>query len=229
MTVHIFQTRHAFSLIELAVVLVIIGLIVGGVLVGKDMMRSAELNSVITDLKKFRTAIDTFNYKYDGLPGDIDNASSYWPTCDTPATNCDGDSDGLVEFTGAEHVRAWQMLSLSEILPGNYTGSPSVMYIAGQNVPESRLRNCLYMYRASGTVGGNFNGFSIGKQGGTQLNTGCMTPVEAHTLDKKLDDGLFGSGLFLGVNSGGCVDGSWEYDLSNDETPGCAARYMDDE
>jgi hypothetical protein len=52
-------------------VLVIIGLIVGGVLVGRDLIQAAAVRATITQIEKFNTATNTFYTKYNGLPGDL--------------------------------------------------------------------------------------------------------------------------------------------------------------
>ena len=69
--------KAAFTLIEISIVLVIIGLIVGGVLVGRDLIRSAELQTIITDKNKYITAVNTFRTKYNELPGDMKTATTY--------------------------------------------------------------------------------------------------------------------------------------------------------
>ncbi len=63
--------KTGFTLIELSIVLVIIGLIVGGVLVGRDLIKSAEARAQISQITAFTTATATFRGKYDYLPGDI--------------------------------------------------------------------------------------------------------------------------------------------------------------
>ena len=63
--------RAGFTLIELSIVLVIIGLIVGGILVGRDMIEAAQIRATIAQYQQFVTAVNTFRLKYGGLPGDI--------------------------------------------------------------------------------------------------------------------------------------------------------------
>ncbi len=60
-----------FTLIELSIVLVIIGLIVGGILVGRDLISSAGIRATIGQLETYNTAVHTFEAKYNAIPGDI--------------------------------------------------------------------------------------------------------------------------------------------------------------
>jgi prepilin-type N-terminal cleavage/methylation domain-containing protein len=100
--------RHGFTLIELSIVLVILGLLVSGVLLGQDLIRAAELRSVPTDFQKYQTAVNIFRDKYRALPGDMRNATDFWgendpnlSTCRTTegsgTDTCNGDGDGVVE------------------------------------------------------------------------------------------------------------------------------------
>jgi prepilin-type N-terminal cleavage/methylation domain-containing protein len=61
----------AFTLIELSIVLVIIGLIVGGVLTGRELIKAAEMRATISQIETFNTAVNTFYGKYGYLPGNI--------------------------------------------------------------------------------------------------------------------------------------------------------------
>ncbi|MEJ0009895.1 MAG: hypothetical protein WDN72_04815 [Alphaproteobacteria bacterium] len=85
-------------------VLSIIGVIIGGVLAGQYLTRQAQLQSIGADLAKFKAAYFQFKSQYNGLPGDITDATSYWgqdtgPDCPTttPVTytphqqTCNGD------------------------------------------------------------------------------------------------------------------------------------------
>lgn len=63
--------RSGFTLVELSIVLVIIGLVAGGVLVGRDLIAAATIRSTISQIEKYKTAVNTFRGKYGYLPGDI--------------------------------------------------------------------------------------------------------------------------------------------------------------
>ena len=92
---------RGFTLIELAIVLVIIGLLVGGVLVGQDLVRAAGERAQITQIEKYNIAVNTFRAKYNALPGDLPEVTAAqfgfsqrgtWPG--------QGDGDGILESVG---------------------------------------------------------------------------------------------------------------------------------
>lgn len=68
--------QAAFTLIELSIVLVIIGLIVGGVLVGRDLIKAAEARAEVSQIHAFSSATSAFRSKYGYLPGDIPVATA---------------------------------------------------------------------------------------------------------------------------------------------------------
>ena len=70
------ERQGGFTLIELSIVLVVIGLVVGGVLAGQDMIRSASMRATITQLQQYQTAVNTFRGKYNALPGDLNAATA---------------------------------------------------------------------------------------------------------------------------------------------------------
>jgi len=84
--------RKGFTLIELSIVLVIIGLIVGGVLVGRDLIAAAKLRKDISTMEQLNTAVNTFRNKYNCLPGDCANATTFL----SGAVN--GNGDGVIGF-----------------------------------------------------------------------------------------------------------------------------------
>jgi prepilin-type N-terminal cleavage/methylation domain-containing protein len=111
--------KHGFTLIELSIVLVIIGLLVGGVLVGRDLIHNAQLRKVMSEVNSLNTNVNTFRSKYDCIPGDCQKATTFWGaaatcpvvywggTASSPET-CDGNNDGIVsgeeQFTFFAHL-----------------------------------------------------------------------------------------------------------------------------
>ena len=71
------NSAHGFTLMELAIVLVVIALVVGGVVAGQSIVRSSELSSVRGDVVSFSDAIAKFEEHYGGLPGDLPNATGF--------------------------------------------------------------------------------------------------------------------------------------------------------
>ncbi len=69
-----------FTLIELSIVLVIIGLVVGGVLVGRDLIKAAEIRAQVNQIEQMETAYNTFKLKYNCIAGDCPNATDFFGT-----------------------------------------------------------------------------------------------------------------------------------------------------
>ena len=156
--------RNGFSLLELSIVLVIIGLLAGGVMTGQSLIRAAELRAVITEYQRYVTAMQAFRDKYMALPGDMKTATAFWgddnTNCadaavanGTPGT-CNGDGNGNVDYNTAvsstsETYQLWKQLALAGLLEGNFTGlsGPTLTggyalnTIIGTNIPASKLSN----------------------------------------------------------------------------------------
>jgi prepilin-type N-terminal cleavage/methylation domain-containing protein len=73
-----FTRKQGFTLVEVSIVLVVIGLIVGGVIAGRSMIRQSQVMSVTTDVRSYISAVQTFLQKYNALPGDMATATNYW-------------------------------------------------------------------------------------------------------------------------------------------------------
>lgn len=72
------RLTSGFTLVELAIVLVIIGLIVGGVLAGQELVHQARIRQTVNQFTGFIAAAHTFDGKYGGMPGDLKNATNHW-------------------------------------------------------------------------------------------------------------------------------------------------------
>lgn len=218
------RALQAFSLVELSVVLVIIGLLTGGVLVGQYMIRQAEMQSVVNEFAKFKAANIQFASQYDGKPGDLNDAESYFGTdpngCPTNSVRtprketCNGNGDRSV--ADGERFRAWQQLAAAELIQGSFSGVQGAgganHAVAGQNVPAGRLAGSTYFYHTlAGLTAGNTNYFPLAIDseavmlGGAVANTWphspLFTPRQQAQLDSKMDDGKPASGGVYALRS----------------------------
>ena len=148
--------RKGFSLVELSIVLVILGLLTGGILAGQSLIHAAELRSITTDYNKYLAATRAFRDKYFAVPGDMTNATAFWgslggtgsdATCQaiaaTGTATCNGDGDGSVynAISTVERFRFWQHLANAGLIEGNFTGVAGSGYVPGSNVPLSKISN----------------------------------------------------------------------------------------
>lgn len=120
--------KSAFSLIELSIVLVILGLLTGGILAGQNLIRAAELRSITTEFSQYQTAVNTFKDKYFTVPGDFARASEFWPGEVTS-----GDGDGRVGDAGSgnaseirEQLYFWDHLANSGLIEGSFGDSSGI-------------------------------------------------------------------------------------------------------
>lgn len=128
--------RQGFSFVELSIVLAIIGLLIGGILAGRSILQAGERRSIIAEYQRYDGATQNFANKYNGLPGDLANATSYFGDNSTACSDtntdgspgtCNGDGDGTIEVAGsagttAEMYQYWVQLAYSGFVGGRYTG-----------------------------------------------------------------------------------------------------------
>lgn len=230
--------KHGFSLVELSIVLVILGLLTGGILAGQSLIRAAELRSVSASMQSYTASIHSFRDKYFALPGDITNAKSFWTSCTDHTNNtCNGNGNGQWDNNGctgaysSENNRAWQHMALAGLIEGDYstglnancpTTSSTAPYngIPGTTVPRLRLSNGgAMLYNMAGAAGwptGYVGVLTAGGYGGNALEASLFLPEEAWNIDTKMDDGRAQQGNLRSVAgaSSTCVT-SGEYALTN--------------
>ena len=216
---HVMTTRtKGFTLVELAIVLVIIGLLVGGVLVGQDLIKAAEIRSTLKQLEDTNSAVNTFRGKFGGFPGDLlparANAFGLVPT-NRAGTNGEGDGDGIIEGSGGtnntlggENTMFWRDLSQANLVPTAFsttTGGAAANITAanmGTYLPEAKLRDTTFILPGT-QLGRNFyyvGSLSSGAAGAITSAVG-LTPLEAKSMDEKTDDGLPVTGTTTSVTT----------------------------
>lgn len=195
-----------FTLVELSIVIVIIGLIVAGVTTGSSLVKAAKIRATLQESSTFITAVDAFSLQYNALPGDMTNAATYWPD----AANGNGDRFiGLTQLYHGESLGAFQQLALAGLIPGSYTGSGDAAI--GVNVPKSSYGANATRYFYSHDMYSNFprgNSLVLSGASGEGYNSPVVLVQDAHAMDVKIDDGMPYMGKILGDNqtAGLCVE-----------------------
>lgn len=219
--------QRGFSLVELSIVLVILGLLTGGILAGQSLIRAAELRAISTEYSRYITASQTFRDKYFAVPGDFRDATKFWgyqsgAGCITnsavspnPAGTCDGNGDAALTFGAAsqsgEVFQFWRHLAMAGLIEGTYTGlagsGGSLHTTFNSNIPASKLGSSGWAIRTVTTyVAGDANNFA-GNYGtyfifGAALAndlpyTASLQPEEAWNIDTKVDDGKPSTGKVI--------------------------------
>lgn len=221
----------AFSLVELAIVLVILGLLVGGILAGQSLIRAANVRSVGRDITMLQTSMFAFRDKYMAMPGDFSQASKFWG-----CTDCDGNGDGSITNHAVDTQLAtnrWEEslvmyhLAQAGLITGTYTGD----YVAARgfavadNAYPSKFNRAVFaitrpdVWGATSRLRGR-TAICLGPTGRTLTcvgpqnsasNTYDLYAEDAWNIDTKLDDGSARNGKLL---SDSCMIDSnrWGFD-----------------
>ncbi len=167
--------KKGFTLVELSIVLIIIGLLIGGILKGKAMIDNAKIKRVKSDIDSITASIYSYQDRYNYLPGDDVNDR----TSDLGASGCTGgNGDGLFSNT-TEDTCAWQEMAGA----GFVSGDPAIhdeKVVAKRNPYGGR-----YLFRYTN----NLNG-----KAGNYIYVENVPTSVIKALDEKYDDGKYNSG-----------------------------------
>jgi len=218
---------NGFTLIELSIVLVIIGLIIGGVLVGRDLISAAKVRSQISQIEKYNTAAHTFQLKYNNyLPGDIPDPLATSLGLTPRGTDVgEGDGNGIIQGPwGAGHgdgvniecgetALFWDDLSAAKLIGGSFTGASATVCPGptlapaeyGTYYPQAAIGQGNYVYATSLSNGNNYFGIEpitgFG-WGGLPNAAAGLTVAQAFAIDSKIDDGQPMTGRVLDIALG---------------------------
>lgn len=217
--------KNAFTLIEMAIVLVIIAFIAASITVGQEIIQASRINSALSEATKINSAIINFRNIYNQLPGDFDKATQYWPTNSeyNGFSTANGNNDRKISYStgigvlnGGEDLRLWQHLNASDVISGEFKGTLiSGNIIQDENIPSSPINDggfwMIYenIYRKEGNM------LQLASANGANLDGAILTSQESWQLDKKGDDSGASTGYILVARSasfnnttGRCVSGS---------------------
>jgi len=227
--------QRGFSLVELSIVLVILGLLTGGILAGQSLIRASEMRSIVADYQRYSQGVNSFRDKYMAIPGDMSNAQSFWgvahatpatciTTASTTSATCNGDGDGTLEVASAgsnEYFRFWQHLANAGLIEGNYSGvagSASQYDTVAANSPASKVQASFWSVANFGTIasgdtvyyeGTYGNSFQLGADNGGPSGNADAALIKAEEMwgiDMKLDDGKPAYGKLLAMEGrGNCI------------------------
>lgn len=221
------QKSSGFTLVEISIVMIIIGLLIGGTFGGMKLIDNMQVNRTVQDLKAIESAALTFKDTYGRLPGDIVSPAARLPNCTVApcATGGNGNriigttylgsaaiADSAENFTFWAHLQAADLLSLGvkntlDMAFGE--GQPEAAVSGGMRVSDwSNIGACPAIINRTALAitsepSGNYNAQSAASCG--QLSS----------IDRKFDDGLADKGRF--VSAWGCITGI---------EPPCTRPYM---
>lgn len=207
------KSNKGFTLVELSIVIVIVGLIVAGVAAGQALVKQSKSRRIISDVTQIRVAFNSFKLQYNAAPGDMRNARSFFTNCvaDSGINSCNGDGDGLIELSwGAvsnyEPIRALEHLYLSGLwkfsvsaMSSDYTCGRQ--FFSGVQAPKTPMGGTSAYYFGRNDIGFLPNSRRNMRENflimGADAPATCdppMNPIftgkEAYNIDSKTDDGL---------------------------------------
>jgi prepilin-type N-terminal cleavage/methylation domain-containing protein len=205
--------QSGFTLVEIAIVLVIIGLLLGGILKGQELINSAKVKNLANDFRVIPTYIYAYQDKFKALPGDDKNATTHL-ACGSGTSACtNGDGNGVIDGavfdsnhkpTG-EALQFWQQVRFANLASGP-TDTADTTYIP------------------TNAVGGNISVTSMatgqpwitGMNGTYQVCSAGILGKFARQLDIQMDDGKTTTGSMRVVVDSQSTAGGTPVDLSAD-------------
>jgi prepilin-type N-terminal cleavage/methylation domain-containing protein len=216
------HTHRGFTLIELSIVLVIIGLLTAGILVGSDLIHAARVRATVGQIENYKTAVNAFRLKFNCLPGDCADAVAMGLGSAGGAGD-NGNGDGFIWELDAtagltsEGYNFWHHLSRANLIAGNYAGyTGQVTTTVNIDYPATKLGKGGFWFASPkfesynnlhhGLTAPNKNSLWISAIRGSHpagVEDGILQPMENYQIDTKIDDGLPVSGSILLSRWGG--------------------------
>ena len=183
------RRQQGFTLVEIAIVLVIIGLLLGGILKGQEMITQAKIKNVVADFSGISAAYYGYQDRYRAIPGDDPNAVSRWGATVSPTASEVGNgriSGKYNSTTDTEESRIWwDHLRRAGFVAGN-----------GFAQPFNAVTGMIGVQTGDGT--GGSPGTALGGFGGLIICSAGLPDKIAIAVDTQMDDGIIGTGTVRG-------------------------------
>ena len=196
------KNQSGFTLVEIAIVLVIIGLLLGGILKGQELINSARVRNMADQNSGIQAAYFGFIDRYRQVPGDWAAAAAAQAIGDATVT-LGGNGNGRIDNTLAEAAGVFSQLAKSNFLGGGFTPATAApgteaLYISTIASPINAFNGPLILTRNAG-----YSGVTSTR---LNLHMGVNVPVSiARELDIKIDDGLPNTGVLRMTVADGTV------------------------
>ena len=203
------RNQSGFTLIEIAIVLVIIGLLLGGVLKGQELINSAKVKNLASDFKNIPVYIYGFQDKYKALPGDDSAATTHLATSGVTITNGNGSGliDGNWDAATGESFQFWQQVRLAGFGPG------ATDTTAGDYIPRNTVGGRLGVTNAAQAP-------ISGMKGTYVICSDAIAGKFAKQLDTSLDDSNTATGsVMVAVAASGTAAAPTATTAIVDDTP----------
>jgi prepilin-type N-terminal cleavage/methylation domain-containing protein len=220
------RAQAGFTLVELAIVMIIIGLLIAGVLKGQALIANAQVTATVAQTKAIEAATTTFHDTYNMFPGDITLPNTKLPNCAAVPCSTPGNGDGAIgnlpstvpSAGGVEGHQFFVHLNAASLLTGIAPGNGAQYEVFGGNFPQGKISGTGWF--VGGTTGVAALVAAIGAQlpsGGMYLaltadpnaapgaaTTEGLKPDQALRVDTKLDDGAPDTGEVRAFQNANC-------------------------
>lgn len=199
------NAQAGFTLVELAIVMIIIGLLIGGILKGQELVANAQVTATVAQIKGIDGALSTFRDKYSALPGDILAPNTRLRDCAVAPCSEPGDGNNRIDTPAlgtaptntSEGSVAFVHMAAADLIAGVRINDDTTPPVFGGALPEAELSGGFWIGHTQNGDGAGLSGLRPGHYlvfNGTvgdvtaTSETG-ITATQAAQIDRKVDDG----------------------------------------
>lgn len=203
------KNQNGFTLVEISIVMIIIGLLIGGTFGGMKLIENMQVNKTVQDLNSINSAALSFKDTYGRLPGDIANPAARLPNCTAAPCATSGDGNRIIGVAYAsysipaltdsdERFTFWHHLQAADLVSLGIKNTTDMDF--GEGTPQAPIGGG---YRLIGRSGSMYYGYSVNGRhpilisdnynavysASSPQNTESVRCLVGAAIDRKMDDG----------------------------------------